>query len=56
MTVLEQRFSKKQQKQPLGLIAKKVRKIGEPSDSPPPPGAPVWAIKKEFQNSGENTI
>lgn len=52
MMVLEQRFSKKQKKAPLGLVAKKVRKIGSPSESPPPFGAPLWAVKKEFQVSG----
>jgi hypothetical protein len=46
MEVLEKRFSKKQQKKPTGIVAKKVRKFGEPSSSPTPPGAPAWAIKQ----------
>lgn len=48
MNVLEKRFSKKQQKTPTGLVAKKVRKFGIPSTLPPPPEAPVWAIKKDY--------
>lgn len=52
MEVLEQRFNVQQQKKPSGIVPKKVRKVGEPSESPPPLGAPLWAIKKEFHNMG----
>ena len=45
MDILEKRFSKKQQQKPTGIVAKKVRKFGDPSTCPPPPGAPAWAIK-----------
>ena len=30
---------------PLGLVAKKVRRIGEPSQTQPPIDAPGWAIR-----------
>ena len=29
-----------------GMVAKKVRKEGAPSDSLPPPDAPSWAVKE----------
>ena len=56
MQVLDQRFNNKQQQQPAGVVAKKVRSIGEPSDYPPPPGAPLWAIKKDFHNQSGNYV
>ena len=34
-----------------GNVAKKVRKIGEPSTSAPPLDAPAWAIKKPLDSS-----
>ena len=51
MVVLDRRLSKTQQQQPVGLVAKKVRRVGEPSSQPPPPGAPVWAVKKDVQEA-----
>ena len=50
MAVQDKRFSRKQQQQPaaVGLVAKKVRKSGEPSLTKPPPDAPLWAIKKDY--------
>ena len=47
MQLLDKRLSQTQQHQPVGLVAKKVRRVGEPSSQPPPPGAPVWAVKKD---------
>lgn len=44
MKVLDARLLKKQP-QPAGLVAKKIRKEGEPSKSAPPPNAPAWAIR-----------
>ena len=49
MRVLEQRLSKKQQQLPTGLVARKIRRDGVPSDTLPPPGAPVWAVRKDDQ-------
>ena len=46
MNVLDLRLVKKQP-QPSGLVAKKVRKIGTPSDSLPPYDAPSWALDKD---------
>ena len=45
MDVLDRRLSKKPQ--PAGLVAKKVRKIGTPSDCTPPNDAPAWALAKD---------
>ena len=50
MAVLDQRLNQKQQQQPVGLVAKKVRKVEEPSQTRPPVGAPLWAIKKDLQD------
>ena len=46
MAVLDRRVLKSQPSQPIGLVAKKVRRAGEPSTQPPPPGAPSWAVKQ----------
>ncbi len=46
MAVLDGRLSKKQP-QATGLVAKKVRKTGIPSDSVQPQDAPVWAVIKD---------
>ena len=46
MAVLDGRLSKKQP-QATGLVAKKVRKTGTPSDSVQPEDAPVWAVIKD---------
>ena len=43
MSVLDNRLGKKQT-QP--LTAKKVRRVGPPSQSLPPLNAPPWAVKK----------
>lgn len=46
MAVLDSRLAKNQQRQiATGMVAKKVRKEGAPSDSLPPSDAPSWAIK-----------
>ena len=44
MAVLDRRVLKSQANQPVGLVAKKVRRVGEPSTEPPP-GAPSWTVK-----------
>ena len=44
MKVLDSCLLKKQP-QPAGLVAKKIRREGEPSTSAPPPNAPTWAIR-----------
>ena len=49
MVLLDQQLNQTQQQQPVGLVAKKVRRAGEPSSQPPPPGAPVWAVKKDYR-------
>ena len=46
MEVLDTRLAKKNPQSP-GIVAKKVRKAGEPSNSLPPTDAPSWAIRKE---------
>ena len=43
MALLEERLA-----HPVGLVAKKVRKIGSPSKSLPPVNAPVWAVDSHF--------
>lgn len=45
MDVLDRRLSKKPQ--PAGLVAKKVRKVGAPSDCEPPSDAPAWALIRD---------
>ena len=42
--ILDKRLEKKKQKDVCGLVAKKVRKLGNPSSSTPPTDAPSWAI------------
>ena len=49
MNVLEERLSKKHP-QPIGLVAKKVRKTGTPSESTPPDNVPTWAVIKDTGN------
>ena len=46
MTLLDQRLSRTQQQQPVGLVAKKVRRVGEAFSKPPPPGA---AVDKDYR-------
>lgn len=47
MAVLDSRLANSQQHQlATGMVAKKVRKEGAPSDSLPPPDAPSWAVKE----------
>ena len=53
MGVLDERLQTKQQHQTIGLVAKKVRTVGQPSDSLPPPGAPTWAVKKVDTQNGK---
>ena len=36
----------------MGLVAKKVREIGSPSQSLPPANAPSWAVNPEY-NKGK---
>ena len=46
MEVLEDCLAKGPQRQlAVGMVAKKVRKEGTPSDSLPPADAPSWALK-----------
>ena len=52
MQVLDERLQMKQQHQTVGLVAKKFRTVGQPSDSLPPPGAPTWAIRKTDSQNG----
>lgn len=53
MGVLDTRLAKTQQRQlAIGMVAKKVRKEGTPSDSLPPPDAPSWAVKDHPQVAG----
>ena len=56
MAVLDRRLSKTQQHQTVGLVAKKVRRVGEPSSQPPPPDAPVWAVKKDPQEAMQGVL
>ena len=52
MEILDDRLTKSQQCQlAVGMVAKKVRKEGTPSDSLPPPDAPSWALKDHAQNA-----
>lgn len=47
MAVLDSCLAKSKQLQlATGMVAKKVRKEGAPSDSLPPPDAPSWAVKE----------
>ena len=41
MEVLDERLRKKQPNQTAGLVVKKIRTVGQPSDPLPPPGAPT---------------
>ena len=43
MALLDERLTRRNDS-PIGLVAKKVRKIGSPSESLPPTNAPVWAV------------
>ncbi len=45
MSKLDQRAGRRQP-QPIGLVAKKIRKVGIPSTSKPPLDAPVWAVNQ----------
>ena len=54
MSELERRFTKKQQKRPTGIVAKKVRKFGDPSASGPPPDAPTWALRSDQHSPGNS--
>ena len=56
MEVLVERLRKKQPNQTAGLVAKKVRTVGRPSDSLPPPGAPTWAVKKTDSQNGKQCV
>ncbi len=49
MEVLDGRLSKKPQ--PACLVARKVRKIGTPSNCAPPENAPVWALAMDSSKS-----
>ena len=44
---LDQRLAVVTTKDLSGNVAKKVRKVGEPSISTPPLDAPAWAVKKK---------
>lgn len=47
MVVLDERSARKES-HPVGLVAKKVRKMGPPSKSTPPKNAPSWAVDPEY--------
>ena len=51
MAALDGRLARKES-HPVGLVAKKVRKIGSPSQSLPPANAPSWAVNPEY-NKGK---
>ena len=44
MAVLNNRLAKNHRQLAFGMVAKKVRKEGAPSNSLPPPDAPSWAV------------
>ncbi len=50
MSTLDSRIAKKQPASP-GLVAKKVRKLGEPSNTTPPDDAPKWAVNSDVIQS-----
>ena len=50
MAVLDERLARKES-HPVGLVAKKVRKVGSPSLSLPPPYAPAWSVDPEYNQS-----
>jgi hypothetical protein len=47
MAALDGRLARKES-HPVGLVAKKVRKIGSPSQSLPPANAPSWAVSPDY--------
>ena len=49
MAMLDARLAQKGS-HPVGLVAKKVRKVGSPYKSRPPVNAPVWSINPEYSN------
>lgn len=53
MATLDERVAKKES-HPVGLVAKKVRKTGSPSQSVPPANAPSWAVNAD-SNQGKMT-
>ncbi len=50
MSTLDSRIAKKQPASP-GLVAKKVRKLGEPSSTTPPDDAPKCAVSSDVVQS-----
>ena len=50
MAVLDQRLSAKKLQPAFGLVAKKVRRVGHPSKTVPPVGAPSWAVRANWQD------
>ena len=57
MGVLEDPLAKGPQRQlAVGMVPKKVRKEGTPSDSLPPADAPSWALKDHPQNMWHNVM
>ncbi len=55
MSTLDSRIAKKQPASP-GLVAKKVRKLGEPSSTTPPDDAPKWAVNSESEYIAQITL
>jgi hypothetical protein len=51
MALLDERLTRRNDS-PIGLVAKKVRKIGLPSETLPPTNAPVWAIDADCAGMG----
>ena len=54
LQTLDQRYEDKVKKDGTAM-AKKTRRIGQTSPSPPPDGAPDWAISSKWRNSQENS-
>ena len=48
MAVLDQRLSARKLQPAVGIVAKKVRRVGDPSKTVPPVGAPSWAVRSNW--------
>ena len=56
MAVLNNRLAKNHRQLAFGMVAKKVRKEGAPSNSLPPPDAPSWAEMDRQRESKCNVV
>ena len=52
IAVLDKRLQEKDAKILSGAAARKNRQLGSPSLSKPPPNAPSWSYKKDYQSQG----